>query len=249
VWLGEVVATATKRPEIVQNVPDSVTAITSTDILERGCTNYADYVNSIPNMYMQDLGPRETQLYIRGLVAQGGGGFPVATYFGDAVTSVLSNNGGFTNMRLVDIDRVEIVRGPQGALLGANSLASVLRIVPAAPNLTDFQVSAAASGWSTAHADDGSDHIEGAVNLPIITDVLAARLVAYQDHIAGYIDNVVPAAAPLDVSSSVGAALGTPRSRARISTPRTSGGRARPSCCSRSTRCASTSATPTRKFA
>jgi iron complex outermembrane recepter protein len=207
--LEEVVVTATKRSENLQDVPVAVTALTSADIEARGFTNYSDFVNTVPNMYMQDLGPGNTQIYIRGLVAQGGSGFPVATYFGEAVTSVLTNNGGFANLRLVDIDRVEVLRGPQGTLFGANSLAGVLRVVPNAPSLTDLQVDVAASGWSTAHSGDGSEHFEGVLNLPIINGQLAARLVAYQDHIAGYLDNVVPAAAPTDYSAGFGAPDGT----------------------------------------
>jgi len=209
VRLEEVVVTATKRSENLQDVPVAVTALTSADIDARGFTNYADFVNSVPNMYMQDLGPGKTQIYIRGLVAQGGSGFPVATYFGEAVTSLLTNHGGFANLRLVDIDRVEILRGPQGTLFGANSLAGVLRVVPNAPNLNNVQVDAAASGWSTAQSGDGSEHFEGVINLPIVSGKLGARLVAYQDHIAGYIDNVVPAAPPNDYSAGFGAPDGT----------------------------------------
>jgi iron complex outermembrane receptor protein len=207
--LEEIVVTATKRSESLQDVPVAVTAITAEDIAARGFTNYSDYVNTVPNMFMQDLGPGQTQIYIRGLVAEGGSGFPVATYFGEAVTSVLTNNGGFANLRLVDIDRVEVLRGPQGTLFGANSLAGVLRVVPNAPNLNDFQVNVAARGWSTAHSDDGSEHFEGVINVPLINDQLGVRLVAYQDHIAGYLDNVVPAAAPNDYSAGFGAPPGT----------------------------------------
>jgi iron complex outermembrane receptor protein len=210
VRLEEVVVTATKRSVALQDVPVAVTAITAADIEARGFTNYSDYINTVPNMFMLDQGPgASTRIYIRGLVAEGGSGFPVATYFGEAVTSVLTNNGGFANLRLVDIDRVEVLRGPQGTLFGANSLAGVLRVVPNAPDLTDFQVNVAARGWSTAHSDSGSEHFEGVINVPIVNDQLAARLVAYQDHIAGFIDNVVPAAAPFDYSAGFGAPDGT----------------------------------------
>src|SRR5215475_13947355 len=66
VTLEEVVVTATKRPETLQDVPVAVTAITAEQIQQRGFTNYADYVNTVPNMYVQDLGPGNTQIYIRG---------------------------------------------------------------------------------------------------------------------------------------------------------------------------------------
>jgi iron complex outermembrane recepter protein len=207
--LEEIVVTATKRAETLQDVPVAVTAITAEDIAARGFTNYADYINTVPNMWMQDLGPGQTQIYIRGLVASGGSGFPVATYFGEAVTSLLTNNGGFANLQLVDIERVEVLRGPQGTLFGANSLAGVLRIVPNAPNLTDFQVNVDARGWSTAHSGEGSEHFEGVLNIPLISEQLGVRLVAYQDHIAGYLDNIVPAAAAIDYSAAVQAPDGT----------------------------------------
>ena len=207
--LEEIVVTATKRSETLQDVPVAVTAISSEEIAARGFTNYSDYINTVPNMFMLDSGPGDAQIYIRGLVAQGGSGFPVATYFGEAVTSVLTNNGGFANLRLVDIDRVEVLRGPQGTLFGANSLAGVVRIMPNAPNLDDFQINAAARGWSTAHSGGGSEHFEGVINLPIVSERLGARLVAYQDHIAGFLDNIVPAADAFDYSAGLQLPPGT----------------------------------------
>jgi outer membrane receptor protein involved in Fe transport len=205
--LSEIVVTATKRNERLQDVPVAISDITADDIAARGFTNYADYLNTVPGVSMQDLGPGKDQIYIRGIVASGGVDFPVATYFGEAVTSLVANNGGFANMRLVDIDHVEVLRGPQGTLYGANSLAGVIRTVPAAPNLNEFQVNLDTRGWATAESSNGSAHVEGVVNLPLIDDRLALRLVGYQDYIAGYIDNRVPAAPANDVSAIAGLAL------------------------------------------
>lgn len=207
--LDEIVVTATKRVEKLQDVPVAVTVITNEQIEVRGYTNYADYLNSVPNVWMQDIGPGQTQLYIRGLVAQGGGGFPVASYFGEAVTSILTNNGGFANLRLVDIDRVEVLRGPQGTLFGANSLAGVIRVVPNAPDVTKILANVDVRGWATAHSGDSSGHVDGMLNMPIVTDKFALRLVGYKDNIAGYIDNVVPEAADFDYSAALGAPPGT----------------------------------------
>jgi iron complex outermembrane receptor protein len=205
--ITEIVVTATKRSERLEDVPIAITDITAGDIAARGFTNYADYLNTVPGVSMQDFGPGKDQIYIRGIVATGGVDFPVATYFGEAVTSLVANNGGFANMRLVDIDHVEVLRGPQGTLFGANSLAGVIRTVPAAPNLNEFQVNLDTRGWATDHSSDGSAHVEAVVNLPLIDDRLALRLVGYTDYIAGYIENVVPAAAPNDVSAIAGTAL------------------------------------------
>jgi outer membrane receptor protein involved in Fe transport len=207
--LEEIVVTATKRSERLRDVPVAVTAITSDQIASRGYTNYADYLNTVPNVWMQDIGPGQTQLYIRGLVAQGGGGFPVASYFGEAVTSILTNNGGFANLRLVDIDRVEVLRGPQGTLFGANSLAGVIRVVPHAPDLEKFGANVDLRGWSTAHSGDASGHIDGMLNLPVAGDQFALRFVASKDQIAGYIDNVVADTPDFDYSGALGAPPGT----------------------------------------
>jgi len=203
--LEEIVVTATKREERLQDVPVSISAITSEEILARGFNQFSDYINSIPGVYFQDGGVGNSVIHIRG-ATESGVGSTVATYFGEAITSVLTNHGGKPNLRLVDIDRVEVLRGPQGTLFGADALAGVMRIIPAAPDLTKFTVDTGARGFTTAHSDNGSYHVEGVVNMPLVNDKLALRVVAYKDDIAGYIDNVVPDIAPVDF----GAAFGLP---------------------------------------
>ncbi len=198
--LEEIVVTATKRAESLQDVPLAVSALRAEDIAARGLTQYADYLSAVPGVYFQDAGPGQSQIRMRGIVASEGGGGPasVATYFGETVTSVLSLFGAKPNLRLVDIDRIEVLRGPQGTLFGANALAGVVRIVPTPANLSDFELEVGTRGFATAHSDDASYHVEATVNVPLIEDKLAVRLVAYQDDIAGYIDNVVPANEAVD---------------------------------------------------
>lgn len=208
--LEEVVVTATKRVESVRDVPVAVSAISSQDILARGLTQYSDYLNSLPGVSFQDAGPGQSQIHIRGVVANEGGGgtASVATYFGETVTSALTISGGKPNLRLVDIDRVEVLRGPQGTLFGANSLAGVVRIVPTAPDMQEFQVNLGTRGFTTAHSSDGSYHVEATVNIPLVEDRLALRVVGYKDDIAGYIDNIVPAEGPIDYSFVADALFG-----------------------------------------
>jgi len=206
--LEEIVVTATKRTERLLDVPLSVSAITADEIQAHGFTQFSDYLNSIPGVYFQDGGIGDSVIHIRG-ATESGVGSTVATYFGEAITSVLTNHGGKPNLRLVDIDRVEVLRGPQGTLFGADALAGVLRIIPAAPDLTKIEANAAARGFTTAHSDNGSYHVEGVLNLPLIQDRLAMRLVAYKDDIAGYIDNVVPNQPAQDYSAAFGAPDGT----------------------------------------
>jgi outer membrane receptor protein involved in Fe transport len=189
--MGELLVTATKRSEALQDVPIAVSAITTEDIRERGLTQAGDYLNTVPGVYFQESGPGTSTIRIRG-VSESAGGSTVATYFGETVTSVLVNQGGKPNIRFVDIDRVEVLRGPQGTIFGADALAGVVRIIPAAPDLEKFGAEFGTRGFTTAHSDDESYHVEGVLNLPIAQDRVALRLVGYKDDIAGYIDNVVP---------------------------------------------------------
>jgi outer membrane receptor protein involved in Fe transport len=203
--LQEIIVTATKRSERLQDVPISISAITSDDIATRGFTNYADMLNSVPGVYFQDLAAGAGTIRIRGISAsEGGVPSTTATYFGETVTSVLTNHGGKPNLRLVDIDRVEVLRGPQGTLFGASALAGVVRVIPTAPNLQEFSADVGVRGFTTAHSDDASYHAEGAVNIPLVTDKLALRVVGYKDDIAGYIDNTFEGQPEIDWSAGLG---------------------------------------------
>jgi outer membrane receptor protein involved in Fe transport len=208
--LEEVVVTATKHEEPLLNVPIAVTAITAHDILSKGITQYADVLSNVPGVYFEDAGPGDTTIRIRGISPGGGRPPTVATYFGEIPLSAQGggNLGQHGTPRFVDIDRVEVLRGPQGTVFGANALAGAVRVIPAAPDLNDYRFSVGTRGFATAHSDDVSYHVEGMVNLPLVNDKLALRLVGYKDDIAGYIDNVTPAQAPIDYSFMVGALTG-----------------------------------------
>ncbi len=202
VVLEEIVVTATKRSQRLQDVPVAVSAVTAQDIQSRGFSQYADYLNTLPGVYFTDGGPGISQIRIRGLTAaEGGIASTVATYFGETVTSVLTNHGGKPNLRLVDIDRVELLRGPQGTLFGANALAGVLRVIPAAPDPSGFDASVGVRSFHTAHSSDQSYHVEGMVNVPLVADRLALRLVGYRDDTAGFIDNVFPGQPEIDYTA------------------------------------------------
>jgi iron complex outermembrane recepter protein len=208
--LEEVVVTATRRAESIQDVPLSVSAVTAADIRKLGATHYADLLNSVPGVYFQDAGPGVSQVRIRGISAsEGAVPSTTATYFGESITSVLTNGGGKPDLRLVDIDRLEVLRGPQGTLFGASALAGVIRTIPNAPDAEAFAASAGTRGFATAHSNDASYHVEGMVNIPLVQDRLALRLVGYKDDIAGYLDNVSPAVPSVDFSSALETPDGT----------------------------------------
>lgn len=210
VILEEIIVTATKRTERLQDVPISVSAITAQDMQARGLSQYADYLNSVPGVFFQDSGPGKGTIRIRGVsAAEGGVPSTTATYFGESVTSVLTNQGGKPNLRLVDIERVEVLRGPQGTLFGADALAGVVRIIPAAPQLDGFEAHLGMRGFTTSHSSEGSYHFEGVANLPLVKDRLAARIVAYRDTIAGYIDNEFGGREAIDYSDGFGLPSGS----------------------------------------
>jgi len=231
VELGEVVVTATRRAVPLQDVPVALSVLTAENIIERGFTEYGDYLNSLPGVYFVDGGPARSVIRIRGLsAAEGGLPTLVGTYFGETPTSV---DGTFPNLRLVDIERVEVLRGPQGTLFGANALAGAVRILPAQPNLEAYEVNFGVRGFSTAHSDEESYHVEGVVNLPLAKDRFALRLVGYKDDIAGYIDNLFPGQPAIDWSAAFGLPSGflvipaiAPFARQDINSEDTVGGRA-----------------------
>src|SRR5690349_3474040 len=107
--LEEVVVTATKRAESIQDVPIAVSAVTAEDIQKLGASHYADLLNAVPGVYFQDAGPGVSQVRVRGISAsEGAVPSTTATYFGESITSVLTNGGGKPDLRLVDIDRLEV---------------------------------------------------------------------------------------------------------------------------------------------
>jgi outer membrane receptor protein involved in Fe transport len=205
--LEEIVVTATKHEESLQDVAIAISAITGDDIRARGLTQYADVLSSVPGVYYEDGGPGDTAIRIRGISSGGGGGTPptVATYFGEIPLSAQGggNLGQHGTPRFVDIERVEVLRGPQGTVFGANALAGAVRVIPAAPDLQDYEVELGARSFATAHSGDVSYNAEAALNLPLVQDRFALRLVGYLDDVAGYIDNVTPAQAPFDYSAVV----------------------------------------------
>jgi outer membrane receptor protein involved in Fe transport len=187
--VGEVVVTASRRAETVSKLPFNVSAIAGQQLERANVSDMAALTRQVPNFSMEDTGPKgavSSIPIIRGLNASQ----PVtngARYFQSPVGFYLGNAPETGFYPLFDIERVEVLRGPQGTLYGAGALSGAVRIVPAEPKLESFSGFVSASDGLVAHSKAQSYSVSGAVNVPI-GDSLALRLNAKQQRDAGFID-------------------------------------------------------------
>ena len=193
--LEEVVVTATRRSENLQNVPISIQALTGDTLSKLNVATIDDFVKYTPNVSTANIGPGQGNLYMRGLSVgalgtQGEGsvgGFPnVAVYLDEQSASLPGRN---LDIYAADIERVEVLEGPQGTLFGAGAQAGVLRFITNKPKLNVTEGNLNAGYGTTAHGTDNSN-FDATLNLPLIPDTLAVRAVIYSDSRGGYIDNV-----------------------------------------------------------
>ncbi len=193
--LNEIVVTATKRQERLMDVPMSITAITADEIERRGLVSSEDYLRGIPGVNQVTAGNAQT-IVIRGIETSTatqnfGSGTTIATYFGETPTTNTAGLGGGTNidLKLVDIERVEVLRGPQGTAFGNSSMGGAVRIIPAAPKLDRFEGKVGASYSLTSKEGGENDMMQGVVNLPLIERKLAVRATAYRFDDSGFYNN------------------------------------------------------------
>jgi iron complex outermembrane recepter protein len=193
--LQEVIVTAERRSESVQDVPITIQALTSQTLTQLNVKTFDDFVKYLPNVTAGSIGPGQSNIFIRGLATSIGGlqgvgatgSFPnVATYLDDQSGQVPGRN---LDIYAADLERIEILEGPQGTLFGAGAQAGVVRYITNKPVLDRTEANLSAGYAVTAHGDP-STTVEGVVNVPIVPDKLAARLVIYDDSRGGYINNI-----------------------------------------------------------
>lgn len=188
--VDEVIVTATKRAENLQDVPLSIQALGERMLNEHQVSSFDDYAALLPSVSFQSFGPGQAQLAFRG-VTSGGDGLPIGSsptasmYLDDTPVTTI---GASVDLHIYDIDRVEALSGPQGTLFGANSLSGVLRIITNAPDPSSFEAGydLEANSYTGGEAGGG---VEGFVNFPL-SDRAALRLVGFYEREGGYIDNV-----------------------------------------------------------
>ena len=191
--LQEVIVTAQKRTQNLQDVPFSVSATSQAQIINSGSGDIVELARNIAGLAIADLGPGQSQIAIRGISSgqvirdQPGVKEQVGVYLDESPISIAL----FTpDLELFDLDRFEVLRGPQGTLFGAGSEAGTVRYITRQPQLGKYEVLADGSFEDVMHGDLGGS-ARAALNVPL-GDSVAMRLVAYWHHLPGFIDAIQP---------------------------------------------------------
>lgn len=190
--VDELVVTARKRTESVLDVPMSINVVSEQAMQNMGAESYTSLLGSVPSLTAYQNGPGRTRLSIRG-VTNGGGNDndtqnqeTVGIYIDEIPISMGALN---PELALFDLERIEVLRGPQGTLYGAGSMTGTVRMITHRPQLNEFSGKAE---YGVSRVNEGSDgfSLKGLLNVPIIADRIAIRASGYYTKTPGYIDNI-----------------------------------------------------------
>jgi iron complex outermembrane recepter protein len=193
--ITEIVVTAQRRSQSIQDVPISMQAFTSQALQQLNISTFDDYIKYLPNVTSANNGPGQNEVFMRGLSAgaqpsQGSGStglYPNVAIYLDNQSGQLPNRN--LDVYAADLNRIEVLEGPQGTLFGSGAEAGAIRYITNAPQLNATEANVKAGYGITAHGDPNTD-ITAVLNLPLIADKMAIRGVIYNDTRGGYIDNV-----------------------------------------------------------
>jgi iron complex outermembrane receptor protein len=193
--IQQITVTAQRRSENIQDVPITIQALTADTLAQLNVATFDEFVRYLPNVSSASNGPAQGNLFMRGLATtssgvQGSGadtGFPnVAVYLDDQPAQLSGRN---LDVYAADMERIEVLEGPQGTLFGAGAEAGVLRYITNKPKLDVTEGNVNAGYAYTSHGDPSSN-VDAMINVPLIPDRLAVRAVIYSDSRGGYINNV-----------------------------------------------------------
>src|SRR6202023_2103926 len=192
--IQEIVVTAQRRSESIQNVPITIQAITGDALKQLNVQSFSDLLKYTPNVTFSGNGPGTGNIFMRGLSSGGSGNqsqsttapFPnVALYLDDQSMQFPARNN---DVYMVDMERVEVLEGPQGTLFGGGAQAGAIRYITNKPKFDGVSGETNFGYGITAHGRPNTT-LNGTINVPV-TDYLALRAVVFSDHRGGYIDNV-----------------------------------------------------------
>lgn len=187
--LEEIVVTASLRKENMQDLPQSITVLTTEDIEKAGYKEMGDYIRDLPSVTLAQQQPGRNNIVFRGVSTDS------EDFYTDAQAGVylddqpITTNATQVSPYLVDIERVESLPGPQGTLFGSSAETGVLRIITNKPDFKGTSGQFSATGFAT-QGGAGSYEVDGHLNIPLIDDKLSARIVGFYSEEGGWIDNV-----------------------------------------------------------
>jgi len=196
--LTEIVVTAQKVSQKLMEVPASITALTGAQLEQVHATQMADWVGYVPGLNTNTAGaPGMGTLILEG-IAPISASSEVGTYVNDVPVGSSSSFGGAGSATLdlmpYDLERIEVLRGPEGTLYGASTMGGLVKYVLKAPNPNEFSATVGGDFFGVKNADGHGDSVRGAVNIPLVEDHLGLRVSAYDQYTPGYIDNGVTGA-------------------------------------------------------
>jgi iron complex outermembrane recepter protein len=197
--VAEVIVTAEKRTSTVQGTPVSISAFSGADLQARGVANFTNLAQSTPSVSLKSEGPGQTEIELRGMTSSGGNSATVGFYLDDIPMTApagAQNGKVVIDPTLYDLNRIEVLRGPQGTLYGSGSMGGTVRLITNQPDLTGFHVSAQTVLSGTEGG--GFNHTDNVMlNIPLVQDKLALRLVGTEAYTSGWIDRIVAGNYPL----------------------------------------------------
>ena len=193
--LEEVMVTASRRSQNIQDIPYNITALTGDTLATSRIFSMGDLARAVPGMSYVNQGPisrgNNNNFTMRGLNVQSAsnntgiptqGAAAVSTYFGEIPV--------FYSLQLKDLERVEVLRGPQGTLYGSGSVGGTVRFIPNKPDLDQTEIEVEGSVGSTKDADDLNYSSDIVVNIPIVENTFAIRVAAGYEKQPGFIDGI-----------------------------------------------------------
>lgn len=188
--LDDIVVTASRRTENILDEPYSISAVTGEALAKANATEYRDFLTAVPGVALVEAGLGTNNVIIRGLATAAGGSNlsgTVVTYFDE---TALSSGIRSIEVEPLDMQRLEVLRGPQGTYFGAGSIGGTLRLIPQRPDLVDASLRLSATGSKTRAGDGMDSNLSAIANFPIATDVAALRVVGFRRQEADYIRNL-----------------------------------------------------------
>lgn len=191
--MEEITVTATRRATSIQDVPYNISATSGADLERANITDLGEYLQGMPGVNFVDVGARQSgnnsTITMRGLSADAAGAAEIPDVAQPSVSTYVGESPVWYNIKLTDLERVEVLRGPQGTLYGAGSLGGTIRFMPNKPTTDAVYGKLTASGSSTDGSGELNHFFDGMLNLPI-NDSMALRFSGGVEHLDGFVDAV-----------------------------------------------------------